>query len=77
MKTFKEACELSLDHEGENEYFECDITLKVDSKKFKAHEVSICNGDLLFFTDKGTLNYVVDDYGNGCYKVELFNVDLD
>ena len=55
---------------------ECDVTLEADGEKFHAYEVSIANQDLLFFTDKGTLNYLVDNYG-GDARAELFNVERD
>lgn len=55
---------------------ECNLTLEVDGEKFRAYEVSIANQDLLFFTEKGTLNYVVDNY-NGDARPELFNMVRD
>lgn len=55
---------------------ECDLTLTVDGIKYHAYEVSVAHQDLLFFTDKGTLNYVVDNYG-GTPRVELFNIETD
>lgn len=56
---------------------ECDIMLEVDGEEFKAYEVSIANQDLLFYCDKGTANYVVDNYGNGKITVELFDWEKD
>lgn len=42
---------------------ECNIDLVVDGEVWKAYEVSITRQDLLFFTDKGTVTYLVDNYG--------------
>ena len=55
---------------------ECDLTLSVEGEKFHAYEVSVSNCDLLFFCDKGTLNYVIDTYGDKVV-IELYNVDKD
>lgn len=60
-----------------NKSVPCNLTLEVDGEEFKAYEVSISNQDLLFFTEKGTLNYLVDNYGNGKIMVELFNIERD
>lgn len=57
-----------------SEALECNITLIVDGEKFHAYEVSIASRDLLFFCDKGTLNYLVDTYGDRI-AIELFNVE--
>lgn len=73
LNDFYEIVEKSLNHKGENKYFDCNITLKFDGIKHLCHEVSICNRDLLFFSDKGTLNYVVDSYGLR-NVVELVNI---
>jgi uncharacterized membrane protein len=60
---------------------ECDLALDVDGERFHAYEVSISNQDLLFFCDKGTLNYVVDSRrglnGPELMGIELFNVERD
>lgn len=56
--------------------FDCNFNIEVEEKTFRTHSVSICNRDLLFFTDKGTLNYVVDTIGFNDYA-ELFSIDGD
>ena len=76
VKTIKEAVELAVNHKGENEYYSCKFKLREENKTFKTHEVSICNRDLLFFTDKGTLNYCIDTIGYKDYLV-LVNIDLE
>ena len=73
---FDDFIELSHEWTEENGYLDCNIEIEIDGQVFKAHEVSICYHDLLFFTDKGTLNYVVDSYGDRLVA-ELFNWDLD
>lgn len=76
IKSLNEAVRLSekMKSGGDLKEFECDFTLNISGNKYKAHEASICRGDILFFTDKACLNYVVDYYdGNGV--AELFNID--
>jgi hypothetical protein len=74
MKDLKYYAEKSL-NANETRSFDCfGLILEVDGEKFNAYEVSVTHCDLLFFTDKGSLNYVVDNYG-GRAVVELFNVD--
>ena len=72
LRDINEIIEMSLFHSGENEYYKC--SLKINGHR--AHEVSICNRDLLFFTDKGTLNYVVDTYGSR-HTIDLVNEEID
>ncbi len=55
---------------------ECDLTLAIDGIKYHAYEVSIAHRDLLFYTDKGTLNYVIDSYGDS-HTAELYSIDSD
>lgn len=55
---------------------ECDLTLRTDDTKYHAYEVSIAHRDLLFYTDKGTLNYVIDSYGDR-HTAELYSIDSD
>jgi len=74
ITTIQETINISLNHDGENEYFPCDLKLKEDKKIYKAYEVSICNRDLLFFTNKGTLNYVVDTIGFN-HSLNLVSID--
>lgn len=68
--------EKSLKHKGENKYYPCDIALKVDGHRLKAHEVSVCGRDLLFFCDKGTVSFVVDTYGDR-HVIEMLDWELD
>ena len=73
-RSFEELVELSVKHKGQNKYSPCDLSLEVDGKTYNAYEVSICNRDLLFFSDKGTLNYVIDSYGDR-HVAELYQLD--
>ena len=67
---------LSINWTGESEELDCDITLREENHTFKAHTVSVCNRDLLFYTDKGYFNYVVDSYGDN-HIIELFDFEID
>ena len=75
MKDLKYYAEMSigLNHSTS---IECNLCLDVDGEKFHAYEVSVANRDLLFFCDKGTLNYLVDTYGDRIV-IELFAVEKD
>lgn len=64
IKDISELIEKAKNWNKENEYFSCNIKLKEEGKTFKAYDVSICHRDLLFFTDKGTLNYDVNTIGS-------------
>jgi hypothetical protein len=61
---------------GTGRSLECDITLDVDGEAFRAYEVYVGKQDLLFLTEKGTLTYLVDRYGDRL-TVELFEVNKD
>lgn len=73
-RDFNYFVEKSIIHKGENKSYKCNLVLKVDGKKYQSHEVSICKRDLLFFTNKGTLNFVVDSIGFNNYA-ELVYID--
>lgn len=82
MKDLKYYAQKSINSNGQKE-IECGITLQVEGEKFHAYTVSIAHQDLLFYCDKGTLNYLVDsieDRITGKREVlgiELFNVERD
>lgn len=58
--TFNEIVDFSVNFKGESTEFECDIELNVEGTMFKAYAVSICNRDLLFYTDKANICYDVN-----------------
>lgn len=76
MKNLKldQIIEKAIKHKGENKYYPTNIELKEEGTKYKCYEVSICHRDLLFFADKGTLNYVIDSYGDR-NVLELYSID--
>jgi hypothetical protein len=75
LKDIEDIIELSLTAKHSKSY-PCSLVLNEDGEKFRAYEVSIANRDLLFFTDKGTLNYLVDSFGDQT-SIELFNMERD
>lgn len=75
MKTLKHYAEKSINIKQDHTE-SCDIALDVDGECFQAYEVSISYRDLLFFCDKGTINYLVDSYGDRV-SIDLFNVSKD
>ncbi len=56
---------------GDNESHEldCNITLSVNGEYWKAYSVSVSHRDLLFYTDQGTVTYLIDSYPHGDYAV--------
>ena len=56
---------------GDNESHEldCAITLSVNGEYWKAYSVSVSYRDLLFYTDQGTVTYLIDSYPHGDYAV--------
>ena len=76
FQTFKEVVAFSTTCRKNAKTFDCNFNIEAEEKTFKAYSVSICNRDLLFFTDRGTLNFVVDTIGFNNYA-ELFSIDCD
>ena len=76
FQTFKEVVAFSTTYRKNDKTFDCNFNIEAEGKTFKAHSVSICNRDLLFFTDKGALNFVVDTIGFNNYA-ELISIDSD
>jgi hypothetical protein len=76
MRTLKYYAEKAVTTQKGSRTLECDLTLTVDGEKFRAYEVSVARCDLLFFTDKGTLNYLVDMYDDHL-GIELYNIERD
>ena len=56
---------------GDNESHEldCNITLSVNGEYWEAYSVSVSHRDLLFYTDQGTVTYLIDSYPHGDYAV--------
>ena len=63
---------------GDNESHEldCDITLSVNGEYWKAYAVSVSYRDLLFYTDQGTVTYLIDSYPHGDYAA-LYDYERD
>jgi len=72
--TFQEIVKLSLDPKVDVNEHECSVTLNVNHIEVNAYAVSIAYRDILFFTDKGTVSFVVDSYGD---KNLIEQVDWD
>lgn len=56
-------------HNAESEELDCDITLSVNGEYWKAYSVSVSYRDLLFYTNQGTVTYLIDSYHHGDYAV--------
>lgn len=72
----KDLIDLAVNYEGESIEVDCNITLEVDDVEYKAYSVSISNRDLLFYTDEGTIQYLVDSYGDN-HTAVLYDWDLE
>ncbi len=72
----KDLIDLAVNYEGESIEVDCSINLEVDDVEYKAYSVSISNRDLLFYTEKGTIQYLVDSYGDN-HTAVLYDWDLE
>lgn len=68
--------DLVVDPNGDYAELDCSINLTVDGVDYHAHGVSIAYRDLLFYTDKGIIQYLVDSYGDR-HTAVLHDWDLD
>ena len=59
----------SMAADNESNELDCDITLSVNGESWKAYSVSVSYRDLLFYTDQGTVTYLIDSYPHGDYAV--------
>ena len=59
----------SMVNDGESHDLDCDITLSVNGEYWRAYSVSVSYRDLLFYTDQGTVTYLIDSYPHGDYAV--------
>lgn len=75
MKDFNYFVDKAVKTKSSKEH-DCNLTLEVDGKNVTAYSVNVANRDLLFFTDQGTVNYLVDTYGDKSSAV-LHDWDFD
>lgn len=72
----KDLIELAVNYDDESLEVDCNIDLEVDDVEYNAYSVSISNRDLLFYTDKGAIQYLVDSYGDR-HTAVLYDCELD
>lgn len=76
IKSIDELIELSIGHEGDCIELDCSFTIQDDDQTFEVYSVSVSNQDILLYSNKACLNYVVDLYGNRPV-LELFNIEYE
>ena len=59
----------SMAADNESHEIDCDITLSVNGEQWRAYTVCVSYRDLFFFTDQGTVTYLIDSYPHGDYAV--------
>lgn len=69
ITTMLELIQKAKGHNAESEEIDCDITLSVNGEYWEAYSVSVSHRDLLFYTDQGTVTYLIDSYSHGDYAV--------
>jgi hypothetical protein len=74
LNNLQDVIEKSINWIGENQELDCNITLNEEGQTFQAYTVSIAHRDLLFYTDKGVLNYLIDKFGDK-YSLSLFSIE--
>lgn len=72
----KDLIELAVNHDEESIEVDCSINLDIDDVEYNAYSVSVSNRDLLFYTEKGTIQYLVDSYGDR-HTAVLHDWDLE
>lgn len=72
----KDLIDLVVDPNGDYDELDCSINLTVEGIDYHAYGVSIAYRDLLFHTDKGTIQYLVDSYGDR-HTAVLHDWDLE
>lgn len=55
---------------------DCEFEVIEDNETFKVYTASVAYRDILLYSDKGCLSYVVDSYGNR-NSVECVNIERD
>ena len=68
--------QIAINHKGESVEMDIEVEVKESGTTHAVHSVSIAYRDLLFYTDKGTLNYDVNTI-NGRDSMMLVSEDLD
>jgi len=56
--------------------YDVNLTLDIDGEPWQAYEANVAYRDILLLCDKGTLNYLVDTYGDK-NTIELFEICKD
>lgn len=68
---FKDLIEMSIKARKTKEV-DCSIPVEVENETWQAYTASVSNRDILLFTDKGTVTFLVDSYGDR-HVAELFD----
>lgn len=74
---FNDLVDLSVHHDGDSLELDCSLTLHVDGTDMQAYTCSVGNRDLLFYTDKGTVTYLVDTMPGQRHIAVLHDWSLD
>ena len=72
-KLMNEIIEISLELNGDTVICDVDMQLIEDGITYNVYQCSVSHRDLLFYSDKGTLNYLIDSYGDN-HTIELFEI---
>lgn len=67
--------ELSInDHNQYNSDIPCKFIIYEDNAEYEVYNATIAYRDILLYSNKAVLNYVVDSYGDN-HTIELFNIE--
>ena len=72
--TLAELIEYAVDYDGESHEVDCNFKVREDGITYKVHTAAVCNRDLLLYSDKACLNYVIDTYGDR-HTIECINIE--
>lgn len=74
--SFNDLIELSTNHTGDSIEVDCSFHIDTNHGVFFIYSASLSYRDIILYSEKGTLTFLVDTYGDITH-VELFDWSLD
>lgn len=71
FKNIDDLIDYSINYDDETNYFDCDFFIKRNNKKVKVHGADVCHRDLILYTEKESINFVIDTIGFNNYLCEV------
>lgn len=71
FKNIDDLIDYSINYDDETSYFDCNFFIKRNDKKVKVYGVDVCHRDLILYTEKESINFVIDSIGFNNYLCEV------